>query len=79
MTAPLFTDRDPCGCERALGHVCCPPFARSDDWPLAAELQPCETDGPDIMERTGPYRSAPAGNRGLGRSEPAKAHGKAVS
>ena len=75
MTAPLFTDRDPCGCERALGHVCRPAFARSDDWPLAAELQGCDAR----MERTGPYRSAPAGNRGLGRSEPAKAHGKAVS
>lgn len=79
MTAPLFTDRDPCGCERALGHVCRPPWMDEETWPTEA-LRPAKLQGCDAkMEGTGPYRSAPAGNRGLGRSEPAKAHGKAVS
>lgn len=45
MTAPLFTDRDPCGCERALGHVCCPPWMDENEWPeqvtRTSELQAC--------------------------------------
>ena len=62
MTAPLFTDRDPCGCERALGHVCCPPWMDENEWPmnsrLAAKLHECDYDGDS-------NKTAPAGNRGL--------------
>lgn len=39
MTTPLFIERDTCGCETALGHVCCPPFASAENWPRRAELQ----------------------------------------
>ena len=64
MTAPLFTDRDPCGCERALGHVCCPPWMDENEWPGEA-LRPAKLQGCDAkMEGTDLHRSAP--NRELG-------------
>ena len=52
MTAPLFTDRDPCGCETALGHVCRPAWMDEETWP--DYLQQC--DSPDRMKG---YKSGP--------------------
>lgn len=63
MTAPLFTDRDPCGCETALGHVCCPPWISAENWPWPAESQTRNSVENGKMIRRN--ETAPAGNRGL--------------
>lgn len=64
MTAPLFTDRDPCGCEKTLGHVCCPPWMDASTWP--DYLQSCHS--PDRMKgyKSGPRSGVDAPNESEG-------------
>ena len=73
MTAPLFTDRDPCGCERALGHVCRPPWMDENEWPVN-NVSPAELQGCDLYTDEDAIKSGPAGagntTRDLTRASP---------
>lgn len=60
MTTPLFPDRDPCGCEKTLGHVCQPPFYDGHEWPENGRW-PAESQGWDGKVE-GTNKTAPDGS-----------------